>query len=288
MELINDTIKTDFRLPAGRKDAYLKAILSTLRDFFSGKNSVRGFRNAYRFNVIRWSASNFRSPSLPERIGLFFRTGNPFRIVREDFNGKLARLMNRWEMDAVRKVSLSLIELGRTPLREYGRDIEKQLDRTEKAIRELQGYEGCPNMTHERLQLATYCYIFATPAAERFKELCPDELCEMLEQNGVDRKELCRQNYGGLLRHGETVLYETVAGTDGRKYLRPSGHVNLEQTTSGWVMKPSCPAVMEIKTAAVNFSEPLPPSRKVEGQAKGNKRRKSVSGKKSQKGIQIK
>lgn len=209
--------------PSGRADAFLKAVRHTLWDFLTGKNSFRSFQDRYRFNIIRWSASHFRTPSLMERAILLLRTDNPLKTAYEDFQRKYAHLLGRWEMEAVRKVNLTLIELGRTPFYPHKRNIDRMLDDVYKGIKKLQGYKGCPDMKNERLLLATYRYMFAAPSDSRYGTLCPDELCGMLEQHGVDRRELCRQNYGGLFRDGTTALYETETDGNGNRYLRPSG-----------------------------------------------------------------
>lgn len=251
-------------IPAGRRDAYLRALGQTFRDFLTGRNTVRKIREAYRFHTVSWSAANFRNPSLSVRLRLFLEAGNPVRTVREDFRMKHARLLGRWERDTIRKVSRSLIVLGGTPLGKRGKDVDRLLARAEKDIRRLQGYPGCPCMESERLLLAAYRYIFAVPSDGRFGTLCPDDICEMLGQNGVDRKELCRQNYGGLLRHGVSALYGTVPGENGTNRLRPSGMVRLEMTPSGWSMVPLRPAMTGGEAPPLDFGGHLPPSEKLE------------------------
>lgn len=260
--------------PSGRTDAFLKAVRHTLRDFLTGKNSFRSFQDRYRFNIIRWSASHFRTPSLMERAILLLRTDNPFKTAYEDFQRKHARLLGRWEMEAVRRVNLTLIELGRTPLYPHGRNIDRMMDDVYKYIKKLQGYSGCPDMGNERLLLDTYRYMFAAPSDSRYDTLCPDELCGMLEQHGVDRRELCRQNYGGLFRDGTTALYETETDGNGNRHLRPSGHVRLERNTSGWSMYIPRNMMPKEKEPAVSLAEMLP-SKKVEKVSKPVKKKKT-------------
>lgn len=258
----------------------------TFRDFLTGRNTVRKIREAYRFHTVSWSAANFRSPPLSVRLRLLLKAGNPIRTVREDFRMKYARLLGYWERDTLRRISRSLIVLGGTPVGKRGKDVDRLLNRTEKDIRRLQEYSGCPYMENDRLLLATYRHIFAVPSGDRFGTLCPDDLCEMLEQNGVDRKELCRQNYGGLLRHGVSALYETVSGENGTNRLRPSGMVRLEITPSGWSMTPQRLAMPDRGIPLLDFSGEFPPSRKMERPTKRKKPEKAIR-KRQAKGTRI-
>lgn len=260
--------------PSGRTDAFLKAVRHTLWDFLTGKNSFRSFQDRYRFNIIRWSASHFRTPSLMERAILLLRTENPLKMAYEDFQRKYAHLLGRWEMEAVRKVNLTLIELGRTPFYPHKRNIDRMLDDVYKGIKKLQGYKGCPDMENERLLLATYRYMFAAPSDRRYGTLCPDELCGMLEQHGVDRRELCRQNYGGLFRDGTTALYETETDGNGNRYLRPSGHIRLERSPTGWSMHIPQNTIQREKEPAVSLAD-MEPSKKVERVSRPSKKKKT-------------
>ena len=61
-------------LDAGRRTIDRKALQKTIRDIFSYRNPLRQFMEGYRFNVIRWSATNLRKPSLWKRVSLFFNT----------------------------------------------------------------------------------------------------------------------------------------------------------------------------------------------------------------------
>ena len=47
-------------LDAGRRTIDRKALQKTIKDIFSYRNPLRQFMESYRFNVIRWSATNVR------------------------------------------------------------------------------------------------------------------------------------------------------------------------------------------------------------------------------------
>lgn len=53
--------------------------------------------DAYRFNTIRWSASNLHEPSWGKRIGLFLQTRNPVAILRDEYLNNRSSLLNKWE-----------------------------------------------------------------------------------------------------------------------------------------------------------------------------------------------
>nr|WP_244436772.1 hypothetical protein [Bacteroides reticulotermitis] len=62
MELINNTFIPENEIPRSRRDAGRKAFLQTFRNLFTNWNPFRKFMDAYRFNTIRWSASNLHEP----------------------------------------------------------------------------------------------------------------------------------------------------------------------------------------------------------------------------------
>ena len=103
--------------------------MRTLRDIFSYRNPLRQFMDAYRFNVIRWSASNLREPTLGKRVRLFLGTRNPLRILRDNFRQNRADLTADWERAVIGRINLSLEELGSIPLHSRPRDLAKRLDR---------------------------------------------------------------------------------------------------------------------------------------------------------------
>ena len=76
-------------------------------------------------------------------------------------------------------------------------------------------------MSHEKQLLATYKYILSSPFDRKFGGLPPDEICGMLQQNGLSESNLPYQNYEGILQGRETVMYELATGKNGEKYLQP-------------------------------------------------------------------
>ena len=109
----------------------------------------------------------------------------------------------------------------------------KALNSIEKKIKQLQEYEGCPDMSHEKQLLATYKYILSSPFDRKFGGLPPDEICGMLQQNGLSESNLPYQNYEGILQGRETVMYELATGKNGEKYLQPADQVKLNAGMSG-------------------------------------------------------
>lgn len=63
MELINNTFIPEKEIPRSRRAAGRKAFLQTFRNLFTSRNHFRRFMDTYRFNTIRWSASNLHEPS---------------------------------------------------------------------------------------------------------------------------------------------------------------------------------------------------------------------------------
>ena len=88
-------------------------------------------------------------------------------------------------------------------------------------------------MSHEKQLLATYKYILSSPFDRKFGGLPPDEICGMLQQNGLSESNLPYQNYEGILQGRETVMYELATGKNGEKYLQPADQVKLNAGMSG-------------------------------------------------------
>lgn len=223
-------------LDAGRRTIDRKALQKTIRDIFSYRNPLRQFMEGYRFNVIRWSATNLRKPSLWKRVSLFFNTKGIPGILRENFRQNRADLLARWERGVISDINRSLIRLGSIPLSSKPRDLSRQLKDISKKIYRMTTYDHCPSLLQESLLLSTYEYIFASPHDRRFGNLCPDEICGMLRQNGVPQESLCYQNYGSILAGRETVLYEFTSDRKATLYLKPMDHVRLEMTSKGYDM----------------------------------------------------
>lgn len=236
MELIDNIFIPEKEIPHSRRNAGRKAFLQTFRNLFTSRNPFRKFMDTYRFNTIRWSASNLRSPSWGKRVGLFFQTRNPVALLRDDYRNNRSNLLNKWEASNLNRLQMELIRIGRTPLQDKDRSTFKSLSGIEKKIKQLQGYEGCPDMSHEKQLLATYKYILSSPFDRKFEALPPDEICEMLRQNGLSESNLPYQNYEGILQGRETVLYELATGKDGEKYLKPADQVKLNAGMTGFSM----------------------------------------------------
>ena len=252
--------------------------MRTLRDIFSYRNPLRQFMDAYRFNVIRWSASNLREPTPGKRVRLFLGTRNPLRILRDNFRQNRADLTADWEKAVIGRINLSLEELGSIPLHSRPRDLAKRLDRVGRMINRMTGYEHCPSLLAERLLLSTYRYIFMAPHDRRFGALCPDGICGMLRQNGVPPESLYYQNYESLLQGRETVIYEFTSNGKGLQYLRPLEHVRLDAGPDGYDMlparRPDSPKAPSIPHGA---EEGVPLSEKVEKNGRNTARKKRTA-----------
>lgn len=233
MELINNAFIPENEIPRSRRDAGRKAFLQTFRNLFTNRNPFRKFMDTYRFNTIRWSASNLHEPSWGKRVGLFFQTRNPLALLRDEYRANRNDLLNKWEVSNLNRIQTELIRIGRTPVQDKDRNTFKSLNGIEKKIRQLQGYEGCPDMSHEKQLLATYRYILSSPFDRKFGGLPPDEICGMLRQNGLSESNHPYQNYEGILQGRETVLYELANKKNGEKYLRPADQVKLDAGTQG-------------------------------------------------------
>ena len=237
MELINNTFIPEKEIPRSRRDARRKAFLQTFRNLFTNRNPFRRFMDTYRFNTIRWSASNLHNPSWGKRIVLFFQTRNPVALLRDDYRNNRSNLLNKWETSSLNRLQMELARIGRTSLQDKDRNIYKSLNGIEKKIKQLQGYRGGPDMSHEKQLLATYRYILSSPFDRKFGELPPDEICEMLRQNGLSGSNLPYQNYEGILQGRETVLYELATRKNGEKYLKPADQVRLDAGMTGCSME---------------------------------------------------
>ena len=236
MELINNAFIPENEIPRSRRDAGRKAFLQTFRNLFTNRNPFRKFMDTYRFNTIRWSASNLHEPSWGKRVGLFFQTRNPVALLRDEYRTNRSDLLNKWKVSNLNRIQTELIRIGRTPVQDKDRNTFKSLNGIEKKIRQLQGYEGCPDMSHEKQLLATYRYILSAPFDRKFGGLPPDEICGMLRQNGLSESNLPYQNYEGILQGRETVLYELTTRKNGEKYLRPADQVKLNAGMTGIAM----------------------------------------------------
>lgn len=236
MELINYTFIPENEIPRSRRDAGRKAFLQTFRNLFTNRNPFRRFMDTYRFNTIRWSASNLHEPSWGKRIGLFFQTRNPVALLRDEYRNNRNNLLNKWETSNLNRIQVELIRIGRTPLQEKDRNTFKSLSGIEKKIKQLQGYEGCPDMSQEKQLLATYKYILSSPFDRKLGGLPPDEICGMLRQNGLPESDLPYQNYEGILQGRETVLYELATRKNGEKYLQPADQMKLNAGMTGFSM----------------------------------------------------
>lgn len=73
--------------------------------------------DAYRFNTIRWSASNLHEPSWGKRIGLFLQTRNPVAILRDEYLNNRSSLLNKWEVSNLNRIQTELIRIGRNLFR---------------------------------------------------------------------------------------------------------------------------------------------------------------------------
>lgn len=260
----NKTLTPEEAVDMSRRAVGRRALMRTLRDIFSYHNPLRQFMDAYRFNVIRWSASNLREPTLGKRVRLFLGTRNPLRILRDNFRQNRADLTADWERAVIGRINLSLEELGSIPLHSRPRDLAKRLDRVGRMINRMTGYEHCPSLLTEKLLLSTYRYIFMAPHDRRFGTLCPDGICGMLRQNGVPPESLYYQNYESLLQGRETVIYEFASGGKGQQYLRPLEHVRLDVGPGGYDMLPARrpdgpkdPSVSQGAEEAVPLSEKM-------------------------------
>ena len=125
----NKPLTPEEAVDMSRRAVGRRALMRTLRDIFSYRNPLRQFMDAYRFNVIRWSASNLREPTLGKRVRLFLGTRNPLRILRDNFRQNRADLTADWERAVIGRINLSLEELGSIPLHSRPRDLAKRLDR---------------------------------------------------------------------------------------------------------------------------------------------------------------
>lgn len=233
MELINNAFIPEKEIPRSRRDVGRKAILQTFRNLFTHRNPFRKFMDTYRFNTIRWSASNLHEPSWRKRIGLFFQTRNPIVLLRDDYRNNLSNQLNKWETSNLNRIQMELSQIGRTSLQDKDRNTFKSLNAIEKKIKQLQGYEGCPDMSHEKQLLATYRYILSSPFDRKFGRLPPDEICGMLRQNGLSESNLRYQNYEGILQGRESVMYELATRKNGEKYLQPADQVRLNTGITG-------------------------------------------------------
>ena len=106
---------------------------------------------------------------------------------------------------------MELVRMGSMPIQNKDRHTFKALNSIEKKIKQLQEYEGCPDMSHEKQLLATYKYILSSPFDRKFGGLPPDEICGMLHQNGLSESNLPYQNYEGILQ-GQVKLNAGMSG----------------------------------------------------------------------------
>ncbi len=183
-----------------------------------------------------------------EACRLFFNTRGLPGILRDNFRQNRADLLARWERNVINDINRSLIRLGGIPLSSKPRDLSQQLKDISRKIYRMTTYDRCPSLLQESLLLSTYEYIFASPHERKFGNLCPDEICGMLRQNGVPQESLCYQDYGSILAGRETVLYEFTSDGKATLYLKPMDHVRLEMTSKGmtWFLRGFLPPGLSI------------------------------------------
>ena len=248
-----DLSTSENMLDAGRRTIERKALLKTVKEIFSYRNPIRQFWEDYRFNVIRWNASNLRKPSVRKRIGLLFETRSPLEILRHNFRQNRSDLLAEWERCVIGDINRSLIELGGIPLGNKPRDLNKRISDVDKKLTRMGSYDRCPDMLREILLLSTYKYIFASPYDRKFGGLCPDDICEMLCRNGVPSESLSFQNYESILNGRDTVTYEYTSDEKNALYLKPLDHVKLEITPQGYDMVPTGPPSLRTLPASTEF-----------------------------------
>lgn len=268
-------------LDVGRRTIDRKALLKTIKDIFSYRNPIRQFWEGYRFNVIRWNASNLRKPSVRKRIGLLFETRSPFKILRDNFRQNRSDLLAYWERAVIGDINRSLVELGSIPLGNKPRDLNKRISDIGKKINRMGSYDQCPDLLREALLLSTYEYIFASPYDRKFGGLCPDDICEMLCRNGVPSESLSFQNYESILNGRDTVTYEYASDGKDALYLKPLDHVKLEITPKGYDMALIGPP--SLRTVPVNDPERLSEKAKKPGTGKTLSKKAGKSKRKGQK-----
>lgn len=166
---------------------------------------------------------------------------------------------------------MELDKLGGTALNYRNRDTLKSLKDIQRKINRLQGYDGCPNMQNEQQLLATFRYILSSPFDEKFGNLNPDNICQLLQQNGLTSRNLYYQNYESILHGWETPMYEMANRQDGTGYLRPTDHVRLEITPGGYTMNLASRLPGKGLPAVPNVTETVPASEKKIKQAVNRK-----------------
>lgn len=88
---------------------------------------------------------------------------NPIAILRDDYRSNRSNLLNKWETSSLNRIQMELVRMGSMPIQNKDRHTFKALNSIEKKIKQLQEYEGCPDMSHEKQLLATYKYILSSP-----------------------------------------------------------------------------------------------------------------------------
>lgn len=183
-------------LDAGRRTIDRKALQKTIKDIFSYRNPLRQFMENYRFNVIRWSATNLRKPSLWKRAGLFFNTGGIPGILRENFRQNRADLLARWERGVIGDINRSLIRLGSIPLSSKPRDLSRQLKDISRKIYRMTTYDRkysinslvywvtyVHNVVYSFYRSMIYCYINST-------QRCAGSIViDIIPTNGADKRK---------------------------------------------------------------------------------------------------
>lgn len=167
-------------------------------------------------------------------------------------------------MTTINDINRELTGIGRISLNAKDRETFKMLNGIEKKIKRLEGYNGCPDMKHERMLLAAYRYILSSPFERKFGQLSPDDICGMLQQNGVSASNLPYQNYESILQGREAVTYELATRQNGSRFLCPSDHVRLNLTPEGISMELISRFPQKETPTAITPSETIRVSEKIE------------------------
>ena len=99
---------------------------------------------------------------------------------RDDYRSNRSNLLNKWETSSLNRIQMELVRMGSMPIQNKDRHTFKALNSIEKKIKQLQEYEGCPDMDKiwesDDIKIPVYCdnntngnfeseHVYACPSA---------------------------------------------------------------------------------------------------------------------------
>lgn len=200
------------------------AFNDSVADFFSRNNPVALFFRQYRQHSIEWRNRNGRSPGFGNRVRLFLRTDNPFRIMHNNYRIHLSTEEQLWNQRHVNAIQNAVRSLGNLKLKDVRSHNLRVLKSVGRAIDEMIR-NGNSVLYKEKGILGVYDYIFHCQRNKEYDNVQAGELCTQMRRAGVAETDLRYQDFGGILSGKSVATVKISLITPDQKPLLRSGNM---------------------------------------------------------------